>query len=35
VGHSGTVNKVAWSPDDKQIASVGSDGALLLWNIFF
>jgi WD40 repeat protein len=35
VGHSGTVNKVAWSPDDKQIASVGADGALLLWNIFF
>lgn len=34
VGHSGAVNKVAWSPDDRQLASVGSDGALMLWNVY-
>jgi len=35
VGHSGRVAKLAWSPDDRQIASVGADGAVLLWNVFF
>ncbi len=34
VGHSGNVNKVAWAPDDKQIVSVGSDGAIFLWNVY-
>lgn len=33
-GHSGDVRKVAWSPDDKQIVSVGNDGAILLWNVY-
>ena len=34
VGHSGVVAKVAWSPDDRQLATVASDGALMLWNVF-
>jgi len=34
VGHSGNVKKVAWSPDDKQLVSVGQDGAILLWNVY-
>jgi len=34
VGHSGAVNDIQWSPDDKQAVSVGSDACILLWNIY-
>lgn len=34
LGHSGIVRKVAFSPDDKQLVSVGTDGSVLVWNIF-
>lgn len=34
VGHSGVVNDVQWSPDDKQVVSVGSDACAFLWNIY-
>ncbi len=34
VGHSGDVKKVVWAPDDKQLVSVGADGAILLWNVY-
>lgn len=33
-GHSGEVCGVAFSPDDKQLVSVGSDGASFVWNIY-
>jgi WD40 repeat protein len=34
VGHSGTINKIKFSPDDKQLVSVGEDGSVFVWNIF-
>jgi WD40 repeat protein len=34
IGHSGTVRDVQFSPDDKQIISCGSDGAILVWNVY-
>ena len=33
-GHSMEINKLQWSPDDKQIVSVASDGSLCIWNIY-
>lgn len=32
-GHSGTVMSLKFSPDDKQICSVGDDGSIILWNV--
>lgn len=34
VGHSGVVNDIQWSPDDKQVVSVGSDACVFLWNVY-
>ena len=33
-GHSSEINKLQWSPDDKQIVSVSSDSSLCIWNIY-
>mmetsp|Transcript_26776 Transcript_26776/g.67610 ORF Transcript_26776/g.67610 Transcript_26776/m.67610 type:complete len:172 (+) Transcript_26776:414-929(+) len=33
IGHSGGVSKVVVSPDQKNIISVGDEGAILIWNI--
>lgn len=30
--HSGRINAIAWSPDGRHIASVGSDKSLQIWN---
>ena len=34
MGHSGDVNSVKFSPDDKQLVSVGEDGNIFVWNVF-
>lgn len=33
VGHSGTINSVAISPDQRFIVSAGTEGALFIWAI--
>lgn len=33
-GHSGIINTVMFSADDKQLISGGKDGSILLWNIY-
>ena len=33
-GHSSEINRLQWSPDDKQIVSVSSDSSLCIWNIY-
>lgn len=33
-GHSREINKLQWSPDDKQIVSVSTDGSLCIWNVY-
>eukprot|EP00310_Coccolithus_braarudii_P018945 CAMPEP_0183338038 /NCGR_PEP_ID=MMETSP0164_2-20130417/5470_1 /TAXON_ID=221442 /ORGANISM="Coccolithus pelagicus ssp braarudi, Strain PLY182g" /LENGTH=636 /DNA_ID=CAMNT_0025507819 /DNA_START=39 /DNA_END=1949 /DNA_ORIENTATION=+ len=34
VGHSAGVLHLAFSPDDKQLVSVGEDGNVLVWNVY-
>ena len=34
IGHSGTIAKIKFSPDDKQVISVGEDGNIFIWNLF-
>jgi cilia- and flagella-associated protein 52 len=34
VGHSGAVRSVAFSPDDRQLISVGEDGCIFVWNVY-
>ena len=34
VGHSGKVRDIQFSPDDKQVVSVGDDGCVLVWNVY-
>ena len=34
VGHSGPVLSVAFSPDDRQLVSVGEDGCVFVWNVY-
>eukprot|EP00993_Chasmostoma_nieuportense_P004280 NODE_495_length_2151_cov_19.034585_g459_i0.p1 GENE.NODE_495_length_2151_cov_19.034585_g459_i0~~NODE_495_length_2151_cov_19.034585_g459_i0.p1 ORF type:complete len:685 (+),score=157.68 NODE_495_length_2151_cov_19.034585_g459_i0:66-2120(+) len=34
VGHSGTVNDLMFSPDDKQVVSVGHDSCVFIWNVY-
>jgi hypothetical protein len=33
-GHSGLVNDLQFSPDDRQIVSVGDDGNIFVWNCY-
>ena len=33
-GHSGTINSLSFSIDDKQIISVGDDGSVFSWMVF-
>lgn len=33
-GHSGTVHKLCWTPDERQIISAGSDYCLCIWNFY-
>lgn len=33
-GHSGSINEVMWSPDMRQIITVGADCAMAVWNFF-
>lgn len=32
-GHTATVNKTRFSPDDNQLASVADDGTMVLWRM--
>ena len=34
VCHSSRVNNVRWSPDEKQLVSVGEDCSVCVWNFF-
>jgi WD40 repeat protein len=34
LGHSGPVQKVHWSPDEKQIISVSADSSVTVWNFY-
>ena len=34
LGHSGFVKSVAWSPDEKQLVSVGEDCCICVWNFY-
>jgi len=33
-GHCGTIVDLKFSPDDKQIVTVGADGIILVWNLY-
>lgn len=33
-GHSGCINSISFSADDKQMVSAGRDGSILLWNLY-
>mmetsp|Transcript_29123 Transcript_29123/g.38302 ORF Transcript_29123/g.38302 Transcript_29123/m.38302 type:complete len:626 (+) Transcript_29123:45-1922(+) len=33
-GHSGTINELRFSPDDRQLVSVGEDGNIFVWNVY-
>ena len=33
-GHSGPITSCSFSPDDKQLISVGRDGNVFVWNVF-
>jgi WD40 repeat protein len=32
IGHAGSVTAIAWSPDSKHLASVGTDSSVQVWN---
>ena len=34
IGHSRAISAMQFSPDDKQLVSVGVDGSVLLWNVY-
>jgi len=33
-GHSRPITALSFTPDDKQIVSVGEDGSIFVWSIF-
>ena len=33
-GHSTRINNLNWSPDDKQLISVGADNSICIWNFY-
>lgn len=33
-GHSGTIRNIKFSPDDRQVVTVGDDGIVLVWNLY-
>ena len=33
-GHSGTITDLKFSPDDKQLTTVGDDGVIFVWNLY-
>jgi len=35
IGHSSTVRSLQFSPDGKQLVTVGDDSSVLVWNIYF
>jgi len=34
MGHSGSINSIIFSPDDRQMISVGEDGCIFVWNVY-
>lgn len=34
VGHSGAITDLKFSPDDKQLVTVGDDGVIFVWNVY-
>ena len=34
IGHSAQISDVEFSPDEKQLLSVGLDGNIFVWNIY-
>ena len=34
VGHSGAIQDLKFSPDDKQLVTVGDDGVIFVWNLY-
>lgn len=32
IGHSGAITRIKFSPDQKHIVSVGSEGAIFIWD---
>jgi len=34
MGHSGSINSIVFSPDDRQMVSVGQDGCIFVWNVY-
>ena len=34
LGHSAPVQKLAWSPDEKQLITVSADQSISVWNFF-
>ena len=34
VGHSGAIRDLKFSPDDKQLVTVGEDGVIFVWNLY-
>ena len=35
LGHSSAIRSLAFSPDGRQVVSVGDDRAALIWNIYY
>jgi len=33
IGHSGSITKIAFSPDQRNLVTVGAEGAIFMWNV--